>query len=406
MIKIKASHKYLLSVFLISLMIFVPATLAISKSSCRNKCNSAPLVQETKKELPPAAPAEEKSNFGRYVGAWVTYMDLNISEEENTETAFKSRFESIIKKSKKFGVNNLYVHVRPFCDAFYPSKIFPWSHLITGTQGKNPGFDPLKYMIETAHKNDIKFHAWVNPLRVKLKNMPEQLSSENPYYKLSSFKYFLECDGTVCLNPGYEETRNLVLEGIKEIVSNYEVDGIHFDDYFYPEPINIKDYAAEGNQVSDIISWRKQSIMQLIKESHDTIKSTKKNVEFGISPLGNNEKCHAMGIDAKELCKMKIIDYICPQLYWSLEYKTMPFEKAATTWKKLTENTGVKLFGGLALYKIGTELDDKTWQNDKNILPKEISILEKLGYDGAILYSFGQLDESKEEILNLLKKLK
>ena len=102
---------------------------------------------------------------------------------------------------------------------------------------------------------------------------------------------------------------------------------------------------------------------------------------------------------------MNVIDYICPQLYWSLKYKVMPFEKAAKTWQEMTKNTGVKLFGGLALYKVGTELDDKTWQDDKNILPKEIGILEKLGYNGAILYSFGQLDESKEEISNLLKKL-
>ena len=161
----------------------------------------------------------------------------------------------------------------------------------------------------------------------------------------------------------------------------------------------------EENQVSDIIAWRKKCITQLIKETHSVVKSANKNIEFGISPLGNNEKCHAMGIDAQELCKMNVIDYICPQLYWSLKYKVMPFEKAAKTWQEMTKNTGVKLFGGLALYKIGTELDDKTWQDDKNILPKEIDILEKLDYNGAILYSFGQLDESKEEISNLLKKL-
>lgn len=404
MIKIKASHKYLLSVFLVSLIIFVPALFAVFKNNQKSKSILSPPAQEITKELPPA-PAEKSTASERHIGAWVTYMDLNISDSENTESSFKSRFENVIEKSKKFHVNDLYVHVRPFCDSLYPSKIFPWSHLLTGTQGKDPAFDPLKYMIEISHKNGIKFHAWVNPLRVKLKNMPTELSSENPYYKLGSFKYFLESEGTICLNPGYEETQNLVLEGIKEIVSNYEVDGIHFDDYFYPESTEIKDCAAEENQVSDIIAWRKKCITKLIESTHSAVKSANKNIAFGISPLGNNEKCHTMGIDAQELCKTKAIDYICPQLYWSLKYKVMPFEKAAKIWQEMTKNTGVKLFGGLALYKIGTELDDKTWQDDKNILPKEIDILEKLGYNGAILYSFGQLDESKEEISNLLKKL-
>lgn len=404
MIKIKASHKYLLSVFLVSLIIFVPALFAVFKNNQKSKSVLSPPAQEITKE-PSPAPAEKSTASERHIGAWVTYMDLNISDSENTESSFKSRFENVIEKSKKFHVNDLYVHVRPFCDSLYPSKIFPWSHLLTGTQGKDPAFDPLKYMIEISHKNGIKFHAWVNPLRVKLKNMPTELSSENPYYKLGSFKYFLESEGTICLNPGYEETQNLVLEGIKEIVSNYDVDGIHFDDYFYPESTEIKDCAAEENQVSDIIAWRKKCITKLIESTHSAVKSANKNIAFGISPLGNNEKCHTMGIDAQELCKTKAIDYICPQLYWSLKYKVMPFEKAAKIWQEMTKNTGVKLFGGLALYKIGTELDDKTWQDDKNILPKEIEILENLGYDGAILYSFGQLDESKEEISNLLKKL-
>ena len=404
MIKIKASHKYLLSVFLVSLIIFVPALFAVFKNNQKSKSVLSPPAQEITKE-PPPAPAEKSTASERHIGAWVTYMDLNISDSENTESSFKSRFENVIEKSKKFHVNNLYVHVRPFCDSLYPSKIFPWSHLLTGTQGKDPAFDPLKYMIEISHKNGIKFHAWVNPLRVKLKNMPEKLSSENPYYKLGSFKYFLESEGTICLNPGHEETQNLVLEGIKEIISNYDVDGIHFDDYFYPESTEIKDCAAEENQVSDIIAWRKKCITKLIESTHSAVKSANKNITFGISPLGNNEKCHAMGIDAQELCKTKAIDYICPQLYWSLKYKVMPFEKAAKIWQEMAKNTGVKLFGGLALYKMGTELDNKTWQDDKNILPKEIEILENLGYDGAILYSFGQLDESKEEISNLLKKL-
>lgn len=403
MIKIKASNKYLLSVFLVSLIIFLPVSYAVMKNDQNSSCTSNSTTQEIKKE---SSTAEEKTANNQHIGAWVTYIDLNISASENTESVFKSRFEEIIKKSKKFNVNNLYVHVRPFSDSLYPSKIFPWSHLLTGTQGKDPGFDPLKYMIETCHKNGIKFHAWINPLRIKLKDIPEAISSENPYYKLGSFKYFFETpNGTLCLNPGYEETQNLILEGIKEIITNYDVDGIHFDDYFYPASTEIKDYAVEENQVSDIIDWRKKCITKLIERIHNAVKSENKNIEFGISPIGNIQKCPDMGLDIGRLCEIKAIDYICPQLYWSLTFEVLPFEKIAKTWEETIKNTGVKLLGGLALYKIGTELDNKTWLNDKNILPKEIDILEKLGYDGKILYSFGQFDESKEEILNLIKRL-
>lgn len=348
--------------------------------------------------------AENKVENEKNIGLWVSYMDLNVSGSENFQEAFKKRFDEIIEKSKKFGVNNIYAHVRPFCDSLYPSKVFPFSHLLTGKQGKDPNFDPLKYMVEASHNNNMKFHAWINPLRVKLKNLPETLADSNPYYKFKS-SYFLNSENAICFNPGYEETRKLISDGAKEIAENYDVDGIHFDDYFYPESLSVKDYAFEESGEKDLISFRKKSISLLINEVYTAVKSANPKIKFGISPLGNIEKCNLAGLDVLQICKSKSVDYICPQLYWSLDYKAMPFEKAAMTWKNALKNTGVELFAGLALYKLGTDLDEGTWKNDKEILPKEIDILKNLDYKSVVLYSYSQLDFSKEEILNLSKKL-
>ena len=338
-------------------------------------------------------------------GVWIASVyNIDWPKTLDNPEAQKQEFIEILDKLQSLNINAIFVQVRPTSDALYKSYINPWSKYLTGEQGKYPGYDPLQFMIEETHKRDMEFHAWLNPYRITTQGTDlNELAPNNP--ARIKPEWVLEFNNALFYDPENPEVIEYVAITVYEIIKKYDVDGIHFDDYFYPESTEIKDYAMEENQVSDIIAWRKKCITQLIKETHSVVKSANKNIEFGISPLGNNEKCHAMGIDAQELCKMNVIDYICPQLYWSLKYKVMPFEKAAKTWQEMTKNTGVKLFGGLALYKIGTELDDKTWQDDKNILPKEIDILEKLGYNGAILYSFGQLDESKEEISNLLKKL-
>ena len=336
-------------------------------------------------------------------------MDLDISGTEDTEKSFKAKFNLIIEKCKKFNINNIYVHIHPFCDALYKSDIFPWSHLLTGIQGKNPGFDPLLYMTDLSHENNIKIHAWLNPLRIKTSTTPHTLSDKSPFYKFDSDKYFLTYNNVTCFNPGYKEVRDIVTESVKEIAANYKVDGIHFDDYFYPESVSVKDAAYDENKSSSTLSieqWRKDCVTNLIKQSYEEVKKINPQIEFGFSPPGSLEKCNLIGIDIPSLVSLNIPDYICPQIYWSLEYKVMPFEKTAILWKDMLKDSKIKLFGGLALYKIQTDCDNCTWKNDVNILAKELDILNNLNYDGTVLYSFGHLDDSKEEIINLNKKLK
>ena len=340
---------------------------------------------------------------------WVSYLEFNISSEKNTEKAFKDKFSKIIEDSKKHKINTLIVQVRAFSDSLYKSNIFPWSHILTGEQGKDPNFDPLKYMIEESHKNGIKLHAWINPFRVKLKENPKALSKNNPYYKFDKDKHFINHSSGICFNPAYEKVRNLIIEGVKEIVKNYSVDGIHFDDYFYPE--NGKDIAYEehckenpNNHMSELV-WRKNNVNMFIRKTYSEIKKINPNVIFGISPAGNINNCYRVGADVKRwLSEKGYVDYLVPQIYWSLNFKLAPFEKIAKNWKDIHKNKNIKLYGGLALYKIGTNLDLGTWKCQRNnILASESKILKKLGYSGYVLFSYRFLNMpvTKSEIQNL-----
>lgn len=341
-------------------------------------------------------PQKEKTEI-KNIGLWVPYMSLDFSKSLNTEQDFKSGFQEIIEKAKLFNVNNLYVIVRSFSDAMYPSEIYPWSSLLTGVQGKNPGFDPLKYMIEVSHNNNIKFHAWINPLRVKLMDSSKIIPDKSLFYKFDEKYLIKSSNGKACLNPKYQEVRDLVTQGIKEIAENYNVDGIHFDDYFYP--------TEDCFMVSDSESCKKESVSLLLEQVHNSVKSINPKIKFGISPSGNPRLCAKGGLDIEKICNEGLVDYICPQIYWSLENKILPFEKVAKYWKDVVSKTNTNLYAGISLYKLGTDADGNTWNNDEDILKKEVEILENLGYKETILYSLNQLDTSKKAIKKLQEKL-
>lgn len=350
-------------------------------------------------------------------GVWVPYMDLDVHECEDTQNAFKDKFDKIVKSAKGHGLNTLIVHIRSHSDAIYPSKIFPWSHVLTGIQGQPQNFDPLKYMIETSHSNNLKFHAWINPLRVSSVSIPEKICTNNPCNSEAYKDKLIKHSGGIIYNPAYPEVRELVCSGVKEVVQNYEIDAIHFDDYFYPEIKNMteKDSAyekytqkfANQDQLS-LEDWRTNNINLLIKDVNKAIKDTKPNVKFGISPPGNLKKCKETGIDIPKWIDEEYIDYICPQIYWSLDFKAMPFERTLNCWKNITKNKNIKTYIGLALYKIGTTADENTWKNSEYILRNEYDLIKKNLLNGAVLYSWGYLDkpECQKELSNLSCALK
>lgn len=346
-------------------------------------------------------------------GVWVSYIDLDMRGTDMTYKSFKKKFKNIADTSKKDGFNTLIVQVRPFSDALYKSAYFPYSHLLTGVQGKYPGYDPLDYMCNYCHKIGLKIHAWVNPYRVRLESNPKKFSENNPY--MNNKALGKKAGNGIYYNPALKAVRKLIELGIKEIVENYKIDGVQFDDYFYPtsdKSFDKQEYEKYVNSCGagkalSLSNWRIANVNVLIAETYHIIHSIKKDVIFGISPQGNINNNYDLYADVKSWCsKEGYIDYICPQLYYSLKNPALTFEDALKSWKKLDYCNKVSLYIGIAGYKTGTDSDEGTWKKSNIILSKELKIIRSNGIKGFMLYSFNDLqDKRAEKEINNLKKL-
>lgn len=350
-------------------------------------------------------------------GVWVSYMELSMENESSkTQKAFEDKFTKIAQKCRESGFNTLIVQVRPFCDALYKSSYFPWSHILTGTQGENPQYDALQIMCDICKENNLKIHAWINPYRVSSNETPKKLSDNNPYIKNSEIG--INTDNGIFLDPSNETAQQLISDGVKEIAENYDVDGIQFDDYFYPtedESFDKKQYEAyiekygKENSMS-LDNWRMQNVNTLICKVYRTIKSVDSSVEFGISPQGNIGNNDGLYADVKSWCTCKgFADYICPQIYFSLENPALTFEDCLDSWTSLDFDENVKLYVGLGGYKAGNgEYDEETWLLSDSILADEYDILcNNKSVRGFMLYSYSCLEDgtAKKEINNLINAL-
>ena len=350
-------------------------------------------------------------------GVWVSYMELSMENESSkTQKAFEDKFTEIAQKCRESGFNTLIVQVRPFCDALYKSSYFPWSHILTGTQGVNPQYDALQIMCDICKENNLKIHAWINPYRVSSNETPSKLSDNNPYIKNPEIA--IKTDNGIFLDPSNETAQQLISDGVKEIAENYDVDGIQFDDYFYPtedESFDKKQYQAyiekygKENSMS-LDNWRMQNVNTLICKVYRTIKSVDSSVEFGISPQGNIGNNDGLYADVKSWCTCKgFADYICPQIYFSLENPALTFEDCLDSWTSLDFDENVKLYVGLGGYKAGNgEYDEETWLLSDSILADEYDILRNnKSVRGFMLYSYNCLedDTAKKEINNLINAL-
>ena len=348
-------------------------------------------------------------------GVWVSYMELTMeNEKDKSQKRFTEKFEEIAENCKNLGYNTLVVQVRPFCDALYKSDYFPWSHILTGEQGKNPNYDPLKIICDVCREKNLNIHAWINPYRISTQNSPSELSENNPYVKDSSVGFKTQ-SGTY-LDPSNENARRLIIDGIEEIVSNYDIDAIQFDDYFYPADMGSEDDAQYKeyingceNESMTLKEWRKANVNLLISEVYLRIHSIKNNVEFGISPQGNINNNDKLFADVQLWCTTKgYIDYICPQIYFSLDNPALTFEDSLQSWCELEFASNVNLYVGLAGYKAGTDDDEGTWLNDDNILAQEYNIIcENEKTNGLMMYSYASLfsDNGKKEMENFYNEL-
>lgn len=368
---------------------------------------------------------------------WISYLEFNdrLKDPETGEPGFsKERFESVIDEmfdqAVDLHMNAVIVHVRPFGDAFYPSEYFPWSKYISGTQGKDPGFDPLEYMVKAAHERGLQFHAWINPYRVTSGTTDiNTLSKDNKARKWLTSKSkekqrrVLSYGGSLYYNPSDDWVQYFIKMGIKEIVENYDVDGIHFDDYFYPNlgsnyaknfdypeyEAYVADAKREGEMPLSIQDWRRDNVNKLIKKVYKTIKSVNKNVVFGISPGGFIDY---LLMDDRYYCDIDIwlsksgyVDYIAPQIYWSFSHSKYPFDQTLDRWINLRKNKNVKIYVGIAVYKAGSN-EDKEWKKDANILKNQVEYARGTGQVDGFMYfrhDFFYKKATKKGVENLLK---
>jgi len=318
--------------------------------------------------VPLCANAAKAATDEDFRAVWVSSVaNLDFPSKQGlTPAQMKQEIDDIVARSADIGFNAIILQVRPCADALYKSDIFPWSEVLTGTQGVAPadGFDPLKYWVEKCHEKGIELHAWVNPYRVARSAAPK-LAWNNPARLNPSWAIAYE--NGLYLDPGLPECRELIINGIAEIINNYDVDGIHMDDYFYPGPAyaDAATYRKYGGG-SSLGDWRRENVNTLIRGIQAKIKELNPEVRFGIAPFAiwQNSSSSALGSatngfesysqiysDSRRWVKEGWIDYICPQIYWTIGYSIADYEKVLAWWTDVVDGTGVDLYVGHAAYR-------------------------------------------------------
>ncbi|HJB22416.1 MAG TPA: family 10 glycosylhydrolase [Candidatus Fournierella merdavium] len=367
----------------------------------------------------PAAPAEQA---GEYRAMWVSYLEWE-SFDFSSEAAFAADADAMMQNCADLGLNVVIAQVRPFADALYPSELFPWSHLCTGAQGGDPGFDPLAVLVEAAHSRGLELEAWLNPYRVRLNatRPAGELAASSP--ALLHPEWVKEVDGGLYFDPSLPEVRQLITDGVLEILRNYDVDGIHFDDYFYPttDPsFDAAEYTAAASGLS-LEEWRRENVNQLMRQVYAAVKAEKPAVRFGVSPQGNMDNNYNSQYSDVSLWMAEggYVDYVLPQLYWGYGYTTgsgstrYAFENISAEWAALERAPSVALYFGLGAYRIGDgdggnyDAAQSGWQTG-HTLADMVATGRQLGADGYVLYRYDFLykngswaDLAAQEVENL-----
>lgn len=362
---------------------------------------------------PVPVPAEE------YVrGVWVaTVANLNFPSRAGlTELQLQVEIDTIMDNAVHWGMNTVYFQVRPSGDALYPSALYPSSAYVVEKQGDALPADLLAYAVKSAHDRGLKLHAWINPYRVTTNTVStENLASNNPAVLHPDW---VRTDGKkLYLDPGIPEVRQLIVDGVMEIVKNYDVDGVHFDDYFYPEDLSQWDdsaYRIYGNG-KNIADWRRENNDALIQSVYEAVKSYSSSVQFGVSPaavwaLASHQsggvpvksayqtysQCFA---DTKKWVEQGWLDYICPQVYFQRDHSTAPFEPIVNWWNDLVSGTKVRLYIGIAAYKCETV---PAYQTGTEITA-QLNYLDKMNQvNGAVFYSYGSLLQNFAGVADVL----
>ncbi len=371
--------------------------------------------------------------FDEFAGVWIASV-FNIdfpSAADLSADELKAELDSIVATAEDAGLNTIFFQVRPEADALYKSEIFPVSRYMSSTGELT--FDALEYIIYAAHQKGIAVHAWVNPLRVSssssvtLESLPDgHPAKENPHWVVQY------ADGKMYFDAGNPEVRELVVRGVEEIVENYNVDGIVFDDYFYPYPAyetssgeskvvpfdDADTYSAYGNGAS-LENWRRENINTMVKAVFNAIKAKRERCLFGVSPFGiwkngygdesgslssGSESYSMLYCDTVAWIKGGYVDYVAPQLYWTKDEQSASFNALCDWWNMTVKGTGVRLLISHAAYRY-----EDGWNEPSGIMTDQVTYArEKEYYRGSIFYGYDELKNNisgiKDELKGLYKK--
>lgn len=337
-----------------------------------------------------AAGPGRRAGEGEMRGMWVATVTNRDWPSRTGLSAERQRAEllALLDVAVERRLNAVMFQVRPSADAFWPSPYEPWSQYLTGTQGEDPGWDPLDTAVTEAHRRGLQLHAWFNPYRVATHTDPSRLAASHPARRNPGWT--VPYGGKLYYNPGLPEVRAFVQQAMLDAVRRYPVDAVHFDDYFYPYPVageafdDDAAFRAHGAGSTDRDAWRRDNIDRLVFETAARIKEIRPGTQFGISPfgvwrnaatdpLGSNTRAGVqtyddLHADTRKWVRENWIDYICPQLYWNIGYEAADYAKLLPWWAGVAEGSGTRLFVGEALYKAGDPEQPAAWQD-----PAELS---------------------------------
>ncbi|MDX3595347.1 family 10 glycosylhydrolase [Streptomyces sp. ID03-2B] len=327
---------------------------------------------------------------GQVRGMWIATV-ANIdwpSKPGLTAVRQEAELFAYLDRAVELRLNAVMLQVRPTADALWPSPYEPWADCLTGRQGEDPGWDPLGTAVRAAHDRSLELHAWFNPYRVANHTDPTRLVASHPA-RLNP-GWTVPYGGKLYYNPGLPEVRRFVQDAMLDAVRRYDIDAVHWDDYFYPYPVagqTFDDDAAferYGGGFADRAAWRRDNIDRLVRETGQRIRRIKPHVRFGISPFAvwRNKETDPLGsdtragvqtyddlhADTRKWVREGWIDYICPQIYWHIGQTAADYAKVLAWWSGTVRGTGVDLYVGEALYKAGDPAQAAPWQD-----PAELS---------------------------------
>lgn len=318
-----------------------------------------------------------------------TVWALDWPSSTSSTTAQKNEMVKYLDVLQKNNFNAIYFQVRTMSDAFYKSSYEPWSSYLTGTRGKDPGWDPLAFVVEECHKRGMECHAWVNPYRFST-GSNWSTAQDQALKSAGMLLAYTKSDGktTTILNPGLESVRKRIVDVCKEIISNYDVDGLVFDDYFYPEGIPVTSSAGDydlwqkSGASMTFGDWRRNNVNQMVADVYNMVQQQKPYVRFGISPAG--AACTSAAVAAKhgiDRCPVAsdwqydgifsdpvawleagTIDYISPQLYWKTNHKTNPFGPMTKWWSYVAKHFGRHHYASHSISFLNSSNTTSDWE--------------------------------------------